>query len=76
MQRILRLPCGSLEMKAASLIVSIFPCPVSRTMNVFFCSSSLTHFLPLIHVNMTPGVSFGDIRPFPPVNIISTNSKT
>jgi hypothetical protein len=76
MQRILRLPCGSLEMKATSLIVSIFPCPELRTMNFFFCSSTLTHFLPLIHVKMTPGGSFGDIRPIPPVNIISTNSKT
>jgi hypothetical protein len=76
MQRILRLPCGSLEMKVASLIVSIFPCPELRTMNFFFCSSTLTLFLPLIHVKMTPGGSFGDIRPIPPVNIISTNSKT
>jgi hypothetical protein len=76
MQRILRLNSGSLEMKATSLIVSMFPCPELRAINFFSCSSTLTHFLPLIHVKMTPGGSFGDIRPIPPVNIISTNSKT
>jgi hypothetical protein len=74
--KILRLPSGSLEMKATSLIVSIFPCPELRTMNFFSCNSTLTHFLPLIHVRMTPGGSFGDIRSIPPVNIISINSKT
>jgi hypothetical protein len=76
MQRILRLPSGSLEMKATSLIVSIFPCLELRTMNFFSCSSTLTHFLHLIHVTMTPGGSFGGIRSISPVNIISINSKT
>jgi hypothetical protein len=76
MQRILRLPSGSLEMKATSLIVSMFPCPELRTMNFFSCNSTLTHFLPLIHVRMTPGGSFGDIRSTPPVNIVNINSKT
>jgi hypothetical protein len=62
-------------MKATSLIVSIFPCPEPHTINFFSFKSTLTHSLPLIHVRMTLGGSFGDIRSIPPVNIISINSK-
>jgi hypothetical protein len=76
MQRILRLPSGSLEMKATSVIVSIFPCPELHTMNFFSFNNTLIHFLPLIDMRMTPGGSFGGIRFSPPVNIISINSKT
>jgi hypothetical protein len=76
MQRILRLPSGSLEMKAISLTVSIFPCPELHTMNFFSYNNTLIHFLPLIGVRMTLGGSFGGIRFIPPVNIISINSKT
>jgi hypothetical protein len=76
MQRILRLPSGSLEMKAISLTVSIFPCPELHTMNFFSYNNTLIHFLPLIGVRMTLGGSFGGISFIPPVNIISINSKT
>jgi hypothetical protein len=76
MPRILRLPSGSLEMKAISLTVSIFPCPELHTMNFISYNNTLIHFLPLIIVRMTLGGSFGDIRFIPRVNIISINSKT
>jgi hypothetical protein len=72
MQRILRLPLGSLEMKAISLTVSIFPCLELHTMNTSFYSNTLIHFPPLTFVRS----SFGGSRFILPVNTISINSKT
>jgi hypothetical protein len=76
MQRILRLPFGSLEMKAISLTVSIFPCLELHTMNTSFYSNTLIHFHPPPFVRRTLGSSFGGSSFILPVNTISINSKT
>jgi hypothetical protein len=76
MERILRLPFGSLEMKAISLTASIFPCLELHTMNTSFYSNTLIHFHPLTFARRTPGSSFGGSKFTLPVNTISINSKT
>jgi hypothetical protein len=72
-------PTASLwKLRNEGNLINCFNIPMSRAAyNEFLLlNSTLTHFLPLIHVRMTPGGSFGDIRSIPPVNIISINSKT
>jgi hypothetical protein len=76
MQKILRPPFGSIETKAISLTVSIFPCLELHTMNTSFYTNTLIHFHPLTFARMTLGSSFGGNRFILPVNIISINSKT
>jgi hypothetical protein len=75
MQRILRLPFGSLEMKAISLTASIFPCLELHTMNTSFYNNTLIHFHPLTFAR-TLGSSFGGSKFTLPVNTININSKT
>jgi hypothetical protein len=76
MQKILRLPFGSLEMKAISLTVSIFQCLELHTMNTSSYNNTLIHVHPLTFVKRTLGSSFGGSRFILPVNTISINSKT